>query len=146
MRISDGVRPEYRDYDIYVYQNNNRILVKKLNHSEKHFSDERLHAQTLQKKGSYWSRHYSDTLFVKQRIFSRYEPIYNAAQTFIGYLRLDVPIKEFTKFVRGVLKIISNGILLPVKSGRNHSFSSQSRDKTICQHLAIRQSQKYRLR
>lgn len=89
--------PEYRDYDIYVYQNNNRILVKKLNHSEKHFSDERLHAQTLQKKGSYWSRHYSDTLFVKQRIFSRYEPIYNAAQTFIGYLRLDVPIKESIK-------------------------------------------------
>ncbi|PXZ45267.1 MULTISPECIES: SpoIIE family protein phosphatase [Porphyromonadaceae] len=100
--------PEYRDYDIYVYQNNNRILVKKLNHSEKHFSDERLHAQTLQKKGSYWSRHYSDTLFVKQRIFSRYEPIYNAAQTFIGYLRLDVPIKEFTKFVRD-LKLYQTG-------------------------------------
>lgn len=100
--------PEYKDYDIYVYQNNHQILVKKLNHSHKYFSDERLNARAIQQKKSYWSHYYSDTLFVKQRIFSRYEPLYNANQTFIGYLRLDVPIKEFTKFIRN-LKLYQTG-------------------------------------
>lgn len=91
--------PEYRPYDFFAYRNRGSIYFKQLPHETDSFSPERLVVEARENRSSHWSDYYYGYSHVKQRIFSRFEPLYDQSDRFIGFLRLDVVLEEFTRFV-----------------------------------------------
>lgn len=91
--------PGYKDHDVFVYRHKDSVHFKKLSHGSIHFSTERLDKDAHAQRKSYWSNYYYSFSYIKQRVFSRFEPMYDSKNQFVGYLRLDIFLEEFTDFV-----------------------------------------------
>lgn len=91
--------PDYKNHDVFAYKYKNDIYFKSLPHGASHFAPERVNSVAQGERASYWSTYYYSFTYVKQRVFSRFEPVYDAQQRFVGYLRLDIFLEAFTDFI-----------------------------------------------
>lgn len=91
--------PAVHSYDIYFYRNQGRIYHNKPAHTSHSFSEERLVPEAREHFEAHWSSYYYSFNYIHQRIFSRFTPLYDKHNRFIGFLRLDIALRTFTRYV-----------------------------------------------
>ena len=109
--------PGYKDHDVFAYKHKKQIHFRKLPHGTINFSPERLDKDAFAKRISFWSGYYYSFSYIKQRVFSRFEPMYDSKNQFVGYLRLDIFLEKFTDFVNHLSLYKTGYAYLMTKNG-----------------------------